>query len=62
MTQETRPRKKELTEELLRLNQEQLEAMKREAFGGLSDAERGEYEERHERIKVLRQLLSEDAG
>jgi hypothetical protein len=61
MTQEVMSSKRELMEELFRLNQEQLDAMKREAFGGFSDAERSEYEQRYERIKAVRQLLSETA-
>ena len=60
MTEEIKPKKKELMAELLRLHQEHLEAMnRREAFRGLSDAERREYEQLRERIKVVWQQLSD---
>ena len=59
MTEENNPKKKELMGELLRLHQEHLESMNREAFGGLSDAERRYYEQLRERIKVVWQQLSD---
>jgi len=60
MTEEIKPKKKELMAELLRLHQEHLEAMsRREVFRGLSDAERREYEQLRERIKVVWQQLSD---
>jgi len=59
MTEENNPKKKVLMDELLRLHHEHLESLNREAFGGLSDAERYYYEQLRERIQLAWQQLSE---
>ena len=44
---------RQLSKELQRLMQEQTASLKREAFGGLSPAERSEQEERLKRIREV---------
>ena len=42
-----------LPRELVQLMEKQIDSLERETFGGLTDVERGEYEERQERIDEL---------
>ena len=41
------------TSEIVRLMEKQIESLERETFGGVTDAERREYEDRQDRIDEL---------
>jgi hypothetical protein len=46
-----------LPRDLVQLMEQQIESLEKETFGGLTDAERREYEERQDRIDELCQKL-----
>jgi DNA-binding NarL/FixJ family response regulator len=51
------PNPRKLPHDLVQLMEKQIESLEKETFGGLTDAERREYEERQDRIDELCEKL-----